>query len=142
MASISIHAQGTYEIVGCGQGRNGAYMVKVTAIVKNLSQSKDELRRDAVHGVLFRGFMNDTNGGFNQKPLVADPNIEQTQSAFFNAFFDRGDYTRYVSMTEDSLRSIKVKKGYEVNAIFLVDKETLQNYLEECGIIQGFSNLW
>ena len=117
-------------------------MVKVTAVVKNLNRAKEELKRDAVHGVLFRGFTNNTSGGYNQNPLVSDPDIEHTKAAFFTAFFDNGEYMRYVSMTEDSFRSAKVRRGYEVSAIFLVDKESLNNYLEQSGIIQGFSNLW
>lgn len=142
MAALTCHAQGEYTITGTGQGKNGAYFVKITAVIKKVKDAKDILLRDAVHGVLFRGFMNDTDGGTNQKPLVTDPNVEQTKAEFFNAFFNEKKYERYASMTPSSLSSVKVKKGYEVSALFLVDKESLQHYLEESGIIKGFSNLW
>lgn len=138
----SIIAQGNYDIAGCGQGKNGAYLVKVTSVLKDVKMSRDVLRRNAVHGVMFRGFMNNTDGGTNQKPLIEDPNVEQIKSSFFNAFWGEKSYERYAQMTETSFTSVKVKKGYEVSAIFLVDKESLQHYLEESGIIQGFSNLW
>lgn len=137
-----IFAQQDYDIAGCGQGKNGAYLVKVTSVLKDVKTAKDVLRRNAVHGVLFRGFMNDTDGGTNQKPLISDPNTEHTKAEFFKAFWNEKSYERYAQMTASSLTSMKVKKGYEVSAIFLVDKESLQHYLEESGVIQGFSNLW
>lgn len=137
-----IMAQSAYEIAGNGQGKNGAYYVKVTTVVKNVKTAKDELRRDAVHGVLFKGIMNNTDGGANLKPLVNDPNIEKTKAEFFNAFWNEKAYEKYVSMTEASFTSTKVKKGYEVSALMLVDKERLLKYLEESGIVDGFSNMW
>lgn len=135
-------AQGLYDIAGNGQGKNGAYYVKVTTTVKNVKGAKDELRKDAVHGVLFKGFSSATDGRSGQKALIQDPNIEQTKVEFFNAFFNEKGYERYVTITESSFTSTKVKKGFEVSALLLVDKESLQKYLEESGIIKGFSNLW
>lgn len=131
-----------YTIAGCGQGKNGAYMVKVTSVVKNVKNAKDVLLRNAVHGVLFRGFMNTMDGGTNQKPLIEDPSIERTKAEFFKAFWENKEYERYAHMTPSSLKSVKEKKNYEVSAVFLVDKESLLHYMEENGIIQGFSNLW
>ena len=135
-------AQTTYEIAGNGDGKNGAYLVKVTAFVKNVKTAKDELKRCAVHGVMFRGFTNTVDGVSAQKPLIADPNIEQTKAEFFNAFYTEKAYERYATITEGSFTSAKVKKGYEVSALMLVNKEDLQHYLEQSGIIKGFSNLW
>lgn len=131
-----------YEIYSNGQGKNGAYYVKVTTVVKKVKDAKDELRRDAVHGVLFRGIMSAEDGGASQKPIVSDPDIEKTKAEFFNAFWNEKAYERYVSITESSFTSAKVKKGFEVSALILVNKEALQKYLEESGIIKGFSNLW
>ena len=76
------------------------------------------------------------------KLCIDDANVERTKAEFFKAFWNEKGYERYAQMTTSSLTSVKVKKGYEVSAIFLVDKESLQHYLEENGIIQGFSNLW
>lgn len=137
-----VMAQGNYDIAGCGQGKDGAYRVKVTSVVKDVKASRDMLRRNAVHGVMFRGFMNDTDGGTNQKPLIEDPNVEHTKAEFFKAFWGEKSYERYAHIIASSLTSVKVKKGYEVSAIFLVDKEALQHYLEKSNVIQGFSNLW
>lgn len=133
--------QNSFNIISTGQGRGGSYFVKVTTVVKKIKDAQDILKHDAVEGVLFYGFTS-SDGSINQKPLVSDPNVEQTKAEFFKAFFNEKQYLKYVTMTESSFSSIKVKKGYEVSALFLVDKESLQHYLEDSGIIKGFSNLW
>lgn len=132
----------SYDIVGCSQGKNGAYLVKVTSQVQDVKTAKDVLRRNAVHGVMFRGFNNKVEGEPKQKPLIEDSNVERTKAEFFKTFWGEKSYERYSQMTATSLRSIKVKNGYEVTAVILVDKESLYHYLEESGIIKGLSNIW
>lgn len=135
-------AQGSYNIAGCGQGKNGAYLVKVSMVVKDVKTARELMRRNAVHGVLFRGFTADAGGGTQQKPLIQDPNIERTKADFFNAFWNEKSYERYVQMIATSFTSVKQNKEYEVSATFLVDKEALLRFLEESGVIKGFSNVW
>ena len=77
-----------------------------------------------------------------QKPLVNDPNIESEKASFFNAFFSEKKHEQYVTIVNTSYTSIKVKGGYEVSGLILVDKEKLLNYLEESGVVKGLSNLW
>lgn len=140
--TCTLHAQSSYTIAGFGQGKNGAYMVKVTSVVKDVKTAKEVLRRNAVHGVLFRGFMNNSDGGTNQRSLIEDPSIERTKAEFFKAFWEGKEYEKYAQIIPSSLKSVKEKKMYEVSAVFLVDKESLLHYLEVNGIVQGFSNLW
>ena len=116
--------------------------MRVATIVKDVKTARDVLRYDAVHGVLFRGFVASSNGGVSQSPLISDPNIEQTKADFFRAFWNEKAYERYATIVDGSLKSTKVKKQYEISALLLVDKEALQHYLEEAGIIKGFSDLW
>lgn len=130
-----------YNLYGAGQGTNGSYLVKVTGIFKDAKKRQDDLKFCAVHGILFRGF-DATNGLPAQAPLVKDVNVEQTKSEFFEAFFSEGKYRSYCTLRESSMQSVKIKGGYEVSVLILVDKERLNKYLEESGIIQGFSNLW
>ena len=142
MSVLASSAQSNYTVAGCGQGKNGAYFVKVSMVVKDVKTARDMMRRNAVHGVLFRGFKGDTGGGIHQKPLIQDPNIERTKADFFNAFWSEKSYERYAQMIATSFTSVKLKKEYEVSATFLVDKEALLHYLEESGIIKGFSDVW
>ena len=48
-----------------------------------------------------------------------------------------------MSIVDASLVSTKLgKKNYELSAILTVDKESLLKYLQDEGIVKGFSNLW
>lgn len=140
--AIATTVSAQYDIVGCGQGKNGAYLVKVTTVLGNVKTAKEVLLRDAVHGVLFRGFADASNSGIRQKPLVADATAETTKADFFNAFWSERRYEQFAKMTVSSFRSVKMNKSYEVSAIFLVDKEALLHCLEEAGVQKGFSHLW
>lgn len=135
-------ASAQYSMLGSGQGKNGAYRLKVSTMVKDVKSGKEALKRHAVHGVLFQGFAYEEKGIARQKPLVDDPNAESTKASFFNAFFSEKTYERFVTMVNTSYTSIKVKGGYEVSGLILVDKESLLHYLEEADIIKGFSNMW
>lgn len=134
-----------YTVRSAGQGNSGNYLVEVTvSSKKKLASTAENLVKEfAVRGVMFRGLMASSGYG-EQKPLVKDPNIEQTKAEFFKAFFNEGAYKKYASIVGSSLSTMKNKqtKMQETSATVMVDKESLQHYLEESGIIQGFSNLW
>lgn len=130
-----------YNLSSVGQGTNGSYLVKVTGTFKDAKNRQNDLKMCAVHGVMFRGF-GATDGVPSQSPLVKDVNVENTKSDFFDAFFTEGKYISFCTLRESSMQSVKVKGGYEVSVLMLVDKERLLKYLEESGIVQGFSNLW
>ena len=143
-AAPTVYGQNAeYNIACAGQGKDGAYMVKVTTRVKDTKKGVEELKKCAVHGVMFRGFMGEATGCTDQKPLIKNPNVAQEKADFFTDFFTTGGYARYVSYIDSSFTSTKIKrKNYEVSAIFLVDKESLLHYLEQEKITDGFSNLW
>lgn len=134
-----------YTVRSAGQGNSGNYLVEVTVSSKKklTSTAEDLVKEYAVRGVMFRGLMASSGYG-EQKPLIKDPNIEQTKAEFFKAFFKEGAYKKYASIVGSSLSTMKNKqtKMQETSATVIVDKESLQHYLEESGIIQGFSNLW
>lgn len=144
LCTVGMSAQ-EYTIKSAGQGKSGNYLVEITVTTKSKEKNinaEDLVKRYAVHGVLFRGFASSEGYG-EQKPLIKDPDIEQTKADFFGAFFNDGAYKRYASIVNSSLTSTKLaRKYYEVSAVLLVDKESLQHYLEESGIVKGFSNLW
>ena len=134
-----------YSVRIAGQGQSGNYLVNVTVNTKKgvTKKAEDLVRLYAVHGVIFRGLMS-TDGYGEHQPLVKDPNVEQTKADFFNRFWAEGAYNRYTTIVGASLSVIKNKqtKMTETSATVRVDKEALQHYLEESGVIQGFSNLW
>jgi hypothetical protein len=134
-----------YYVKSAGQGQGGRYLVAVTVNVKKKlpSTAEDLVMKYAVQGVMFRGLMA-ADGYGEQKPLIADPNVEQTKADFFQAFNNEGKYRNFASIVNSTLTSMKNKKTkmIETSAVVMVDKEALQHYLEEAHVIQGFSNLW
>lgn len=134
-----------YTARSAGQGNSGNYRVDITVSTKKkvASTAEDLVKEYAIRGVMFRGLMASSGYG-EQKALIQDPNIEQTKADFFQAFFNEGLYKKYATIVESTLTTMKNKqtKVQETSAIVLVDKESLLHYLEESGIIKGFSNLW
>lgn len=133
-----------YTVRSAGQGKARNYLVSVTVSSKKKPKAAEDLVKEyAVRGVMFRGLMA-ADGYGEQKPLIKDPNIEQTKADFFTVFFAEGAYKRYASVVASSLSIMKNKqtKMQETTAVVMVDKESLLGYLEESGVVKGFSNLW
>lgn len=134
-----------YTIQSEGVDTNGNYVVRIVVSTKKKPSkaAEDLVKQYAVHGVMFRG-VTAAKEYSAQPPLVKDPNIEKTKKDFFEAFWRESAYNRYASITPSSLTVMKNKqsKMTETSALVTVSKEQLQKYLEENGIIQGFSNLW
>lgn len=134
-----------YTVQSEGVDNSGNYVVRiVVSTKKNPSKSAEDLvRMYAVHGVIFRGVAA-ANDYSAQPPIVKDPSVEQTKKAFFDAFWHENGYSRYASIVPYSLSVMKNKqsKMNETSALVVVSKDLLKQYLEENGIVQGFSNLW
>ena len=133
-----------YELEGMGTGTNGTYLVKVWSYSKKADIAMEQAKKNAVHGIIFKGF-SDVKGGQSQKPLARDPNIEQTKADFFSDFFaEGGKYMKFVSLTNDGAIGagdrIKVGKEYKVGVIVSVRKEDLRKDLEAAGIIKGLGS--
>ena len=134
-----------YSIQSEGVDNNGNYIVRIIVSTKKKpsKSAEDLVKRYAVHGVMFRG-VTAAKGYSAQPPLIKDPNIEKTKKMFFEAFWRENAYSRYASITLSSLTVMnnKQSKMTETSALVTISKEQLQKYLEDNGIIQGFSNLW
>lgn len=127
---------------GGNEGKGGRYLVKITAIVKQDINYNDFIVRSAVDGVMFRGVPPERGYGAH-KALITDPNVADTKADFFKAFNNERKYLNFGTIVPESLYVTKLKKKkVEISALVLVDKESLLKYLEECQIINGFSDLW
>ena len=139
-----MNAQEFY-VNNAGLGQGGKFMVGVTVNVKKKlpSSAEDLVMRYAVEGVMFNGLMA-AQGYREQKPIITDPDVKLTKADFFDAFNREGAYKRFATIVPSSLTSMKNKKTktIETTATVIVDQEALRHYLEESGIIKGFSNLW
>lgn len=130
-----------YDIEYSKTAADGLLMVKVWSYSPKADIAEEQCRKNAVHGVLFKGYAASTSSA-SQKPLVKDASLESTKADFFHAFFaEQGPYMRYVSAVLDGSTEVrKVGKEYKVGVVVTVNKDMLRKHLEEAGIIRGLSS--
>lgn len=137
-----------YEIEpAAGQGAQGTYLVKVWSYAKKADKAIAQAPKNAVHGVLFKGYAAYNNGNTRiagQKAIVTDPAVESQQEAFFQEFFaDGGNYAKYVSLVGNgSPDIIKVGKEYKVGVVVSVQKDALRKDLEAAGVIKSMGGMF
>lgn len=138
--------QWNYEIECVGTGVYGTYLIKVWSYSKKEKVAIEQAKKNAVHGVIFKGFAAGAKGCTSQKPLARNPNIEFEQKEFFDEFFeDGGKYMKYVSLSSDGMIGagdrLKIgKKKYKIGVVVSVQKDALRKDLEAAGIIKGLSS--
>ena len=134
-----------YEIECAGIGKDGTYLIKVWSYSKNATIATTQAKKNAVHGVIFKGFSGGGQGCTSQKPLASNPNIEEEKADFFDPFFEEGGkYMKYVSESSDgnvdASDRVKVGKEYKIGVLVSVSKDALRKDLEAAGIIKGLSS--
>ncbi|MFV8376304.1 hypothetical protein [Flavobacterium sp. LB1P62] len=134
-----------YEIECAGVGTDGTYLIKVWSYSKKPSIAITQAKKNAVHGVIFKGFGGDGRGCASQKPMATNPNVEMEKMDFFEPFFEEGGkYMKFVSESTDGMVDasdrMKVGKEYKVGIIVSVSKDALRRDLEIAGIIRGLSS--
>ena len=131
-----------YELEATQTGVQGTYQIKVWSYSKDANIAAEQAKKNAVHGVIFRGFAGTPDGRVKgQKPLTNNPNLEQEQDKFFKEFFaDGGKYQKYVSYSNNAnMERIKYGKEYKVGVIVTVNVSELRKDLENAGIIKSLN---
>jgi len=133
-----------YEIEAAGVGTQGSYLIKVWSYSKNPKVALEQAKKNAVHGVVFKGFTGKP-GVPGQKALASSPNIEQEKQEFFDDFFaDNGKYMKYVSESGDGSIAaedrLKAGKEYKIGIVVSVNVDALRKDLEAAGVIKGLSS--
>ncbi len=134
-----------YELECAGVGTQGSYLVKVWSYSKNAKVAKEQAKKNAVHGIVFKGYAGSGQKCPSQKAMSSQVNVEDQFESFFNKFFaDGGDYMKYVSVSGDGVPKAgdvqKVGKEYKVGIIVSVMKDALRKDLEAAGVIKGLSS--
>lgn len=126
-----------YDITGAGSGTEGTVLVKVYVYAKKATDQ--ELKRAAVHGVVFRSFAGNASGA--RQPAMASPEAEADHAAFCENFFATdGPCQNYASVVAGSYDRVKTSKGYKTGAILQVDKTALRRELEKAGVVRALSS--
>ena len=71
-----------------GQAKQGSCMVKVWTYAKKMDKAVAQAQKNAVHGIIFKGYAASTDGTRlpGQKPLVTDYETEMENAAYFEDF--------------------------------------------------------
>ena len=126
-----------YDITGAGSGTEGTVLVKVYVYTKNAKDA--DLKRAAVHGIVFRGCSGNNSGA--RQPAMAKPTAEADNAAFCNEFFaSDGQCQNFASVVAGSYDRVKTPKGYKCGAILQVDKTSLRKELEKAGVVKSLSS--
>ena len=133
-----------YEIEPVGVGTQGTYLIKVWSYSKNPVLAIEEAKRNAVHGIIFKGF-GGVQGIPGQHPLTNNPSLETEQSEFFRNFFaNGGKYMKFVNVSNDGSVAaedrLKVGKEYKIGVVVSVNVAGLRKDLEEAGIIRSLGS--
>ena len=131
-----------YEIECAGVGNAGTYLVKVWSYSKKPIVAFEQAGKNALHGVLFKGFSASNACRQAQKPIVANTAVEQEQAEFFKKFFrDGGAYLKYINSAGNTVTgAVKIRKEYKVSRIISVSKDLLRKDLEDAGILKALSS--
>lgn len=127
-----------YDIMGAGSGNEGMTLVKVFVYANN-NVADSELKRAAVHGVVFRGYTGNNSGA--SQPAMASPTAEIDYADFCKAFFaPNGQCQSYATIISGSYDRIKTGKSYKYGAIVQVNKSALRKDLEKAGLVRSLSS--
>jgi len=135
-----------YDVECEGIAKQGAKLVKVWSYSKNPKHAISSAMKNAVHGMIFKGYAGGGRGCTSFQPLVKDANSESKFKSFFDAFFaDGGEYMKYVSSATDGSIApgdrLKIsKREYKIGVIVNVMSDQLRKRLETEGIIKSLSS--
>ncbi|MRT16579.1 hypothetical protein F3C99_06375 [Vitellibacter sp. q18] len=135
-----------YDIECEGIGKPGSKLVKVWSYSKNPKHAISSAMRNAVHGIIFKGYAGGGQGCTSFQPLINDPSVEEQHKAFFDAFFEEGgEYLKYVSAATDGNIApgdrLKVsKREYKIGAVVTVMSDQLRKRLEKENIIKSLTS--
>ena len=90
-----------YEVECVSTGAAGSYLIKVWSYSKKPNVAMEQAKKNAVHGIIFKGFSG-AGAGCTQKPLTNNPAVEEEKADFFKEFFaDGGKYMKFVNESND-----------------------------------------
>ncbi len=134
-----------YDLDCAGVGKQGAKLVKVWSYTDKPRGMLYNAQKNAVHGLVFKGYSGEIGNCSSFLPLVTDTESIDAHKQFFKQFFrDGGDYLKYVSSATDGkvapgdIQKIG-KKQYKVGMVVAVQVELLRRRLEKEGVIRGLS---
>ena len=135
-----------YDVECEGIAKQGSKLIKVWSYSKNPKHAISRGMKNAVHGIIFKGYAGGGRGCSSLRPLVRKADTESKFHEFFENFFkDGGEYLKYVSAATDGRIApgdrLKIsKREYKIGVIVSIKYDELQKRLEQEGIIRGLTS--
>lgn len=135
-----------YDIECVNTGKKGYKLIKVWSYSKKPKYAISQSWKNAVHGIIFKGFSGTGRTCTGFRPLMNKEMTEEQYNSFFKEFFlDSGDYNQYVTDAADGLVDprdvLKVnKKMYKIGIVVNVNTDALRKRLEKEGLISSLSS--
>lgn len=136
-----------------GTAKNGYKIVKVWSYSKEKSVATTQAKKNAIHGIIFKGYAGEGRICRASRPLMNREMTEEEYKNFFKDFFlDNGDYNRFVTNATDYKgvadvqKLVRNKKGkkekfyqYKIGIVVSVASDDLRKYLEKEDIINSLA---
>lgn len=141
-----------YEIECEGVGQQGIFIIKVYSYSRRKDVAIEQAKKNAIHGVIFKGIPSGKQGCVSQPALARSSNLEQQKRDYFNSFFhEGGKYMKFVNLTTDGAvkasdryvvggRGLFRRKQYKIGVIVSVNVARLRQELEDAGVIKKLSS--
>ena len=125
----------------------GSCIVKVWSYGKKEKVTRNECMKNAVHGILFKGYAKSSRRSADHGRKALVPEGYEAHKKYFDAFFDDGDYLQYVQLTNNGRLMagdvIKIgKREYKVGMVVIINHDALRKRLEKDKIIKALDSLF
>ena len=125
-------------------GSDNSYLIDVVSYLRDDKLSINQSKKNAVHGVIFKGVFGNSVGCQTKPALAKNPNLFEEKREYFDAFFaEGGTFSKFVILPTgrpDKVDQV-TKTEYRVNMTVQVNVIALREQLEADGIIEKFAKL-
>ena len=125
-------------------GSDNSYLIDVVSYLRDDKLSINQSKKNAVHGVIFKGVFGNSVGCQTKPALTKNANLFEEKREYFDAFFaEGGTFSKFVILPTgrpDKVDQV-TKTEYRVNMTVQVNVIALREQLETDGIIEKFAKV-
>ncbi|MFS4456356.1 hypothetical protein [Maribacter sp. 2304DJ31-5] len=136
-----------------GTAKHGFKLVKIWSYSKEKSIATAQAKKNAVHGIIFKGYAGEGRGCRSSRPLMNREMTDKEYKDFFKDFFSNdGNFNRFVTYASnhkgvtDVQKLVKKKKEkrekfhqYKIGVVVRVASDELRKHLEKKGMINSLA---
>ena len=131
------------ELVFAEAGAPGTAVVLAWSFSPKATISDNLVLENAIRGCLFNGIKENVPKRIPSKKALVEAG-ETTNKDYFNDFFNSGKYLNYCRLGMNGYLEqgnlIKVRRGYRIGKIVVIEYDQLRRQLEKDGIIRGLDS--